>query len=455
MKSRLRLNNTPIWHLIDLQKAFSPLELYEQLPEFLQFATVHCKILESKLKNENGTYKAVYITKEFWLDILNCKQWPKEHSASCLQFFLTSLLEKENEGIAQEDKRQEIKKAVEAEAYDAQLEKKLNHICTDGKLLASSPKAIMLLAICEIAEVDARAYHFVPADGSKVVSYGQKQPVLFPQQDEVVYAPNTNYCFYYHDEETLAADARIRTVTIKAKPSTKGNQNKYNQLVIELYSQKENRCVQTVNLKPGTFRRCNVANGRIIKFLPDIGVERGCFLYRKELSSSELTVKAENRTEKLSLDGLTTFAPLSAQDGCLLVCDGRINTAKCNVALDWTKTMKLQTSLKVVELAWAGRSLCALTETGNVYTLMRYAHGVCQWEPVVIKQPNMTNCASLTAMTRAPGLSIASKDALQAALSSDGTQLAVLMRDGRCELRQQGNFSYLSDQNVVTLGGLL
>lgn len=455
LKNRLKLNDIPVWNLLDLQRAFSPMELYDQLQEYVMFAKIHCCLLVSKLENaEHIRYEAEYLTKEFWLDILLNEQWPPTADPEeCLQFFLTKRWEELSEGVTREDERQELKAEALQEVSDAQIIEKLSYICRNGTI-EDARQGVLLLAICEIAEMDAREQRFAPRSAQAVAV--QTGPELLWNQDVIeLVADGTVYRFFYHDEESLQPQAQIRTVLFKALT---GN-NRYDRVVIELYSERKGCCVETVQLKGGEYRHCNASNGRIIKFLPDISVENGCTLYRKRLSSPEITVTNSHRTHSFTQDDVTGFVAVGAREGILLVCSGKLNLGKCKASSDNQTELKLIATraaldtLDVVEIGWVESSVKILTTEGCVYSVLCLEDGVCKWTPVSIRHPEQTDRISLSAATRAPELSVNRKDAVQAAMSCDRTQAAILLQDGRCEILPEGSFSYLPDQNQLIVGG--
>ena len=458
MKSRLKLNNVPIWNLLDLQKAFSPLDIYRQLPEYIRFAKVHSCFLVNFLEDPEGNrYEAEHLTKDFWLDILTYSQWPEAaNPQECLQFFLNERYAFLAEGISDKEDLQEIHLAGKQEAADAQIQAKLTHICTDGNLEKDSRQAVSLLAICQLAELDARNYSFAPQVTSAQEICHDAPPRLVPEKAQVdLIADGTVYRFFYHDEDQLQPNTQIRTVLFNA---ISGN-NRYERVVIELYSSRQDRCLQTITLQGGQSRRCNVAAGKIIRFLPDIRIENGCSLYRAQLSSQTLTHKTETGTEEIPLTNLTDFLPVDAESGYLLVRDGRLNMGKCKALSDrktelmLTATRAALDALNVVEIGWVGQTVKILTDDGNVYSVLCKEYGVCRWMSVAMRRPERENCISLKDAVRVPEISTDYKEALQVALSEDRTEAAILMKDGRCELRQANGFSFLPEQNKVIVGG--
>ena len=85
MRNIFSINGTGILTLKDLQREFSPWDIYSTLADFVSFASIHSQPLPIKLsyKDDNGlTWEdATYFNKDFWIALLNVRDWSQEPSA--------------------------------------------------------------------------------------------------------------------------------------------------------------------------------------------------------------------------------------------------------------------------------------------------------------------------------------------------------------------------------------
>lgn len=151
---RLRINGIPILNILDLKNKFSPLALYQELNTFEGFAAVHCVPLPLQLMSqEDGMqYNAKCLTKEFWHRLLRRTDWPGGTQSECLDTVLNQELDRLADGDQEE--RSALADCLEKELADAALVEKLDWIKASAK--TGFRQTMLLLAICELAEIDPR-----------------------------------------------------------------------------------------------------------------------------------------------------------------------------------------------------------------------------------------------------------------------------------------------------------
>ena len=156
MNKILRIDGLPILNFIDLQHHFNPIDIYNQLTVFMQFADIHCVSLPVQYINEKTgvKYKAEYITKEFWLKLISRVNGiktlsPKEAFDQIIESEKKNLLSLYHDL----DYDAEIEQGFAKETIDARIDYKLMAI-SQALENEGAKKVLMLLAICEIAEIN-------------------------------------------------------------------------------------------------------------------------------------------------------------------------------------------------------------------------------------------------------------------------------------------------------------
>lgn len=363
MRKLLICGGSPILNFKDLQSRFSPTTLYARLGTFCDFSAIHCVPLPLQLiDGESGKrYNAEYITKQFWQQMLRRMEWPKQAKSAeaCLDFLLQDALlaEEKEQGLQElsqdDEKLRELRQeSMKKEVSDAKLYDKLRFIAKTGAADGDHRKAILLLAISELAEVDVLKTGVgdweepqPPKAGDasapqKAGGASEVGPVLFPY-DHTAYltAASQAYKYWYHDEDVLAPGAEIRTVKVTANAG--GNQ--YTAVQIELYSTKTKQCLDKITLKNGEYRYCSVSQGRIIKFLPCVSISDDLCLVRPEYDKSDIQVLSSG-AEAWTLNGenISSFSADKANRGFLLIQDGRINFQFFKGAEDFFSRLTLE-----------------------------------------------------------------------------------------------------------------
>lgn len=425
MRKILKLNHVPIWNLTDLQREFSPLAAYEVIQDFCYFARVHCAPLPLHLRSEkNGkSTPAVYLKKEFWLDILTRRDWPDAKSATeCMTYFVQKRLEeasgilfqKEVDPSQSDDKKAQIKHIraqIEQETCDAMLTKKLEHICKSGGFQATpedSRKAVMLLAICEIAEVNPLTQTFQQTQSSATE---HKEPDAFLyEKNAVLVAAEEPYRFWYHDDDTIPEGQRIRTVRIKSQPGA----NPYTVVKIELYNKKTRECLQKITLTPDEYCYCNALEGSIVCILPNVDIGRDLCLFRKNSSRADYEIVPRNGAPwNLKHGNISCVAVAEREADFLLLADGKVNTAFYKPAKDYLIQLQFDMIMgNAVEILFTQKGYSVLLEDGTVLT-----NGKAETKKRVRLRGNHRTKAS-------------AEDIREVALSADGSAAVALQKKG-------------------------
>ena len=131
----IKIYDRPILNFYDLHKEFSPYEIFSQLVLFDEFAEVHCLPLRAHIKGR----VAEVLTKEFWLKILRRHEWPSANNP---------------EELFKKIFGSELNETAKSEISDAEIFAKLKYITESS---GQNPvNVILMLAISELAEIDAR-----------------------------------------------------------------------------------------------------------------------------------------------------------------------------------------------------------------------------------------------------------------------------------------------------------
>lgn len=329
----LKINDHIILNIVDLQEHFSVWEVYEQREAFVVFAQVHCCPLTVWIKAENGSMDAArYLDKHFWLELLRRKP-DMECGAGHMPVDL--IRENLNKILGGEIQKEEAAKRVQLELQSLHLEEKLEHISDSGNLDAAET-VVELLALCELAEIDARKQDFqrwLPTAAVKQdqpLNQGESEQVCsteildFPETDRVILLTRREpYRFRYHETDKLES-GKIRTVRLEAS-SREGKT-----LRVELYRE-DGTIAQMLEMKAGEYRDCNVANHRLICVLPTLSISDTLCVARKDYTSTEITIIPRDATPWiLNVDAstakkITCFAAGdNTKEGFLYLRSGRL-----------------------------------------------------------------------------------------------------------------------------------
>lgn len=339
----LKINDHIVLNIVDLQEHFYPWEIYDQREAFEVFAQVHCCPLTIWIKGENGAMDAArYLDKHFWLELLRQKSDMEHREDHTPMDLIQGYLDKMLGGEIQ---KEEAAKRVRQEISALSLADKLEHICSSADLtVGEAETAVSLLALCELAEIDARKQDFhrwlPPVEAAQEQHddveqrLGQEQdlPVQvtagevsdFPEVDKVVLRTRREpYRFRYHEADTLESGT-IKTVRLEA--SSRDGQ----ELRVEL-CREDGSVVQTLEMKAGEYRDCNVANHRMICVLPTLSISDTLCVARKNYASTEITIIPRDATEwTLNMDAATEkkisgfAAGDNVKEGFLYLRSGRL-----------------------------------------------------------------------------------------------------------------------------------
>jgi len=414
MRNIFSINGTGILTLKDLQREFSPWDIYSTLADFVSFVSIHSQPLPIKLsyKDDNGlTWEdATYFNKDFWIALLNVRDWSQEPSAlKLMNMFIEEIAlvnsgakdsfdKDKNIGIDTEKKKDKCidynkeKTAIIAEYKALDIEKKLQHIVKTARLNDSpqnSRISIVLLAICELSEVNALDYSFSKIESQETLSndnpYGTKDTKAsaisaskqateedshiseFPSINDIsLLTRDIPYKYWYHSSNKLEPGEIIKTVCVRAKAGS----NKYASVIIQLYDDVSNKCVHTLTLASNEYRYCNVAGGKIIKFLPTISMSPDTYLCRSDLTKSAISVCVEGATEwTLDENNIASFGVANNNDGFVLVQNSKLNTVFYKKANDYiTKMMMSLIVDPVVEIQLTENGYKVLTSKGETFS---------------------------------------------------------------------------------------
>ena len=363
MRTLLNVNGEWILNLMDLKENFSPAELFQNLNSFRSFAKVHCKLLKTCYLDPETKkkYAAKYIVKDFWYDLLTRSQWPEEADPQkLLDLLLRELAAASTPSSGNEADPEE---AVRKEASDGALAEKLSAILGGGVKDARS--AILMLAISELAEVDARTVSSGEWSQSKDDA-SLRKPEGFGYRDTAYLAPSkVPYRFLAHEGGPLGPGEVIRTVKLAAKAGS----GKF-PVKIELWKPSGNAPEAEARLAPGEYRYCTAVGDRVIKFLPSLCVSDDLCAVRADYGGQNIRVKPRDGEEwELQADNVSSMSAGSGGRGLLLVQNGRPNSVFFRDAEDFFVRLKLDAVAKtVVEARVTEDGFELLLEDGSTVT---------------------------------------------------------------------------------------
>lgn len=394
----LKINGHAVLNFLDLQEHFSPWAIWEQQEAYVSFVRVHSLPLTVWQVRENGVCQPLqYIGKAFWLDLLERNlcgtTFPDGKDISeCLDALIH---EKYKEDLQKEDAAGHL----EQERLAQRIDEKLRYIVSGAKLgetLEDAQTAILLLAICQLAEMDAEKQDFQrwteparidtaePASGKESKKF-QDGPTLeaahetvaamgqdindFPQADRVSLKTRTQpYCYWYHTQDKLAGK-KIKTVRVEAIAGERNGGQ-----VTLLLCRPDGSQAQKVELQAGEYRDCTVSDGKLIAFLPTMSISSTLCMMRRNYRSSEIRIIPRNASERLlnadaeTARKITSFsAGDNIKDGFLYIRNGRLIKAYYKPAENYTIRQNLDLiDDRLVEVRLIPDGYILLTEYGEV-----------------------------------------------------------------------------------------
>ncbi len=395
----LKFNDSIILNWLDLKKEFSPWTAYENLEAFEQFAKVHCKPLAHKLSDGTKEYRATYLIKKFWMELLT-KEIQLENSPAELSSLSAYFMEIVKKAWPNHDDPKGQEGRLKKEIADAEVINKLQFILKESGLphtLQSFQVALKLLAMCELAEENVYSQNFQRWESaenevavtsteeqskfqgkqSECVANQQKSEAikkdirLFPESSVVSLKTRaTPYCFWYYSKKELERGQKIKTVRVEAVYG--GNQ--FEKVCLELYDFSTSELIQTIYLSNGEYRDCNVAGGQIIKFLPTLAVSENVCLMREDCSLSQIKVIPKGAEmwqlglEEEASHKVTSFAVGDESDqGILLIYGGKLMISFYKPCKEFAVKVALRMITEVLVEVYIGRKgYRLLTENGTV-----------------------------------------------------------------------------------------
>lgn len=433
----LRLNGKPIWNIVDLKKDFSVTEIYGQRKEFFVFARVHCSVLSTRLvDNDSESYEASFLTKDFWCKILSFDEdiTPDD---SWLDYFVQKRIFEELGEKHSKSEEKSIREDIETELRDAFIREKLDYIIKNGNVKDTDVKAVIYLAICEIAEVDVREQIFevAVAEDTEIHQKNNIQDIVFDEEKNIltVNASKTRYHLKVFEGKVLPENLKIRTVRIEAVASV----NKYYNAVLE-FCNKKGEIISSVTVRPGEYRYMNVVGDEVVGFLPSVSIENGCCVYRNGYGSRNVKIATNgSQPRTISKYEYECFVSAGKNAGALFIRNGKIVTDYCDFPLDYrTKLVfdMIVASLNVAEIACIGNTVKVLSNSGKVYSILSSDGDSCGWINVSLKSPEAENVVTLRENIRIGNEPKTEEDVLETAVSYDGAESASLLRSGECRI---------------------
>lgn len=342
----LRINNHIVLNFVDLQEWFSPWEVYEQRESYVGFAQVHCCPLTTWVKGENGTADAArYLDKIFWLELL--RQHSGTRDSEAFPDAMTVIRRQLEQLLGSELQKEEANHRILLETNAMCIEEKLAYIHTSAQLTEEETViAAEHLALCELAEIDARKQDFsrwAPSrksrnqdtchGSSETETLPEKRADAQPEPGDIADFPAVDklvlktrreaYRYWYHESDTLESGT-IKTVRVEA--SVRSGQ----ELRIELY-RADGSIARTVDMIAGEYRDLNIAGNKVICVLPTLSISDTLCVARKDYASTEITIIPKNAPEwSLNVDPSTArkissfAAGDNTKDGFLYLRSGKL-----------------------------------------------------------------------------------------------------------------------------------
>ncbi len=368
MYNNFKIDGKDILNFDELQSSFSLWEIYFQLEDFVKFARVHCKPL-IRLNDEGKAEKNDHFNNKYWYAVLcndaeNCGILNK-YFTDTESSFISTVKEKLFGA-------ESVIKEIQEEAVKLYIKEKYNHILKNAEKVAkdfSKHDALVLLAICELAQIDALKINDFSLPAPKAEEKNETGILAFPSEETFILSTsNKPYKFWYHSSDSLSLGDKIKTVMVKAT----GLSNK--DAIIELYDdgdgEKKGQLVKTLHLKNKEYLYCNTAGGKVIRFLPtDDGSEHDLRLVRDNYEKAEIKViQADGKEWTLPGDNVSCFSGANQSTGFITIEKGKPKypfyiPAKKFDAVELRLSSISQT---VVEVRVTDSGYFVLTEDGTV-----------------------------------------------------------------------------------------
>lgn len=430
----LRVNGTAVLNFLDLQSRFSPLSVYGQLETLDRFAAVHCVPLPLQLTGagDGKKYVAKYLTKEFWHGMARRAQWPEQvmDVQAWSDFILSCARERAGEDAGED--------GPEREAADSGLTEKLDFIVRSAGAEREGRKAVVLLALCELAEVDPRKT--APEDWRPAQDQKDAQaapgPFLYEQTAHFT-ADGQVRRYWYYDAAELKPGDKLRTVRVEAADG--GNQ--YARVKLELYSRRTGQCVRTLTLGGGEFCFCTAVGDQIAAVLPSVSLSDELCLTRPDYGRPAIRVRArDGEAWELNAERVSCFAAGGREQGFLLVQEGKVNSKFYKPAQDYLTRLQLEMiPLPVVEVRIGAAGYELLLEDG---TTRSAAPGGERTGVVTLARPDMGAAVKDLPRVREAVLSD-SGESLAVLYGTDEERICFAGEGGKVCIREDGSVSVI------------
>lgn len=189
-------------------------------------------------------------------------------------------------------------------------------------------KVLILIAICELAEVNALTANWNTASDSVEKSDESPKdtiPIDFTFENNVPIICNSKpYRFWCFEGSELPLGETIRTVRVEGRRN--GN---FKKAIVELVCKSTNKCVQKIVLNAGDSVYVNAVGNSIIKALPEYSVSSdNCVIKRGD----SIWVYQKNREAwTTEIKNVSSLAAGNSDEGFLIVADGKIMTHFCDL----------------------------------------------------------------------------------------------------------------------------
>lgn len=379
----LKVNGHGILNLLDLQRTCPVWQIMGQMEEFRSFAEVHCVPLPLLFTTTDGKRKrAAYLTKAFWLSLLPSEPPLKGNLSEkeWVEYIVGKwAAQYEPDAAVPEEIMREVIIEAEHEKIMEKAAALLNLKKQDSNLTGN--ELITILAVCMLAELDMdKIDSFTRGRGTSKGGYPvshagtQLMPMEMPDNSNRIrlIACSTPYRYFLFEDNRMPDKGIIKTVCVEAVSS----QNEFERVIIQVYSEKENKVVWEFNLNKGEYRYCNIIQGKIIKFLPSMCIGKHRCIYRYRYNSSDLIVEdryggGETKTILEYGGGVSSFG--TGAEGDIFICSGSLMLSRyrpymSNPAVKMKLDGLMMLAECFVEVSILDDKYMLLTDWGGVYS---------------------------------------------------------------------------------------
>jgi len=255
--------------------------------------------------------------------------------------------------VADED----FKNSLKQEITQLHIREKLSVLLEEVKTKKENPSiAIILVSICMLAEMDPTTENiFSDMPEESLSPFKEHAETVMKEKTQVIEqlkskteAKKDNginkissktlceeteklkcqrqpYRWYLYESDSLQANEIIKTIKLEAVKSN----DAFDSTCIQIYSEKKQKVVWEFFLKPGEYRHCNVAGGKIICFLPTLSISDNLCIYRPYYYSGDLIVQYKEGRKSVQLEYGADISSFSAgKDGEIYLRKGCVLTGR-------------------------------------------------------------------------------------------------------------------------------